>query len=218
MIHFFNCLHSLVSSFPVENRISRINSWPCWNVCFQILTGTTRQGRRVGRCREGWHLGDHYVHCSVSNVFLVAGVAGLAVKGTAVQVGDGGDPRPYVVRHNKPERSPDPRNHHRTWSLREAQSPYLPRLRPPHVRKICWDCMVTPALTTSSTLQLGSPTVYQPNLEVTLANDHVLLECCCMNPRHCWAQFPRFGRFDGCGDWPLKRAGFVHRQGQSRSR
>lgn len=185
MIDFFNCLRLLVSSLPVENRISRISSWPCWNVCFQILTGTTRQGRRVERCREGWHLGDHYVHCSVLDVYLVAGVAGLVVKGIVtlpVQVGGGGgggDPRPYAVHHNKPEHSPDPRNHRRTWSLREVQSPYPPRLLLPHVRKTCWDCMVIPALTTSSTLQLGSPIVYQPNLEVTLANDHVvLLECC----------------------------------------
>jgi len=184
MVNFFNCLRLLVSSFPVENRISRISSWPCWNVCSQILTGTTRQGRRVERYREGWRLGDHYVRCSVLDVFLVAGVAGLTVKGTvilSVRMGDGGgdDPRPYAVRHNKPEHSPDPRNRRQTWSLREVQSPYPPHLRPPHARKTCWDCMVTPALTISSTLQLGSPTVYQPNLEVTPANDHVvLLECC----------------------------------------
>ena len=182
MVHFFNCLRLLASSLPVENRISRISSWPCWNVCFQLLTGTTRQGRRVEKCREGWRLGDHYVRCSVLDVFLVVGVAGLNVKGTAilpVRVGDGGgDPQPYVVRRNKPEHSPDPQNHRQTWSLREAQSLNPPRLHPPRVRMTCWDCMATPALTISSTLQLGSPTVYQLNLEVTPANDHVLLVCC----------------------------------------
>ena len=182
MIHFFNCLRLLASSLPVENRISRISSWPCWNACFQFLTGTTRQGRRVEKCREGWRLDDHYVRCSALDVFLVTGVAGFAVKGTAilpVQVGDGGGPLPYVVRRNKPERSPDPRNHRRTSSLREVQNQNPPHLRPPHVRKICWGCMVTPSLTISSILQLESPTVYQLNLEVTPANDHVVLLVCC---------------------------------------
>jgi len=135
---FFNCHHLLVSSLPAENQISRRSSWPCWS----SLTGTTRRERPVERCREGLRLGDRYVHCSVSNVFLVAGVAGLAVREAAMlptQVGDGGggDPRPYAFHHSKPEHSPNPRNRRRTWSLREAQSTHPPRPRLQHVRKTC---------------------------------------------------------------------------------
>jgi len=119
ILHFFNCLHLPASLPPAENRILRKSSWPCWNVCFPLLTGTTRQERRVGRCREGWRLGDHCVRYSVLDVSLVAGVAGLVVEGTAihlVQVDDGGDGvlQPYVVHHSKPERSPNPQTHRRT--------------------------------------------------------------------------------------------------------
>lgn len=53
MLHFFNCLRLSVSSPPGEGRISRRSPWPCWNECFLILTGTTRQERRVERRREG---------------------------------------------------------------------------------------------------------------------------------------------------------------------
>ena len=39
--------------------------------------------------------------------------------------------------------------------------------------------MVAPALSTLSTLQLGSPIVFQQNFEVKPVNDHVVLLGCC---------------------------------------
>jgi len=142
MRHFFNCLRLLASSSPVENRISRKSPWLCWSVYFQILTGMTRRERQVERCREGWRPSDRCVRCSVSDVFLVAEVAGLAVQGAVMLTGladdgGGGDPQPYVVHHNTPARSLNPRNRRRTWSLRGVQSPCLPRPRRPHAHKTC---------------------------------------------------------------------------------
>ena len=183
MLHFFNYLRLPAFSPPVVNRISRKSSWPCWNVCFLTLTATTRRGKQVERCREGWLPSDRCVRCFVLDVSLVVGVAEPVVEVAGilpVLVGDGGDgSQPCVVRHSKLAHSRDPRTLRRTWSLREVQSPSLPRPRRPHVRKTCLDCMVAPVLSISSTLQLGSPTVYRPNFEVTPVNAHVaLLECC----------------------------------------
>jgi len=184
MLHFFNHLRLLVSSSPVENRISRTSSWPYWNVYFLTVTGMTRPGRQVEKCREGWRPGDHRVRRSALRVFLVVGVVEPVVAGAVILpglVGDGGgggDSQPYVAHHNKPSHSPNPRNHRRTWSLREVQRT-AHRPHRPHVHMTCWDCMVAPALSTLSTLRLGSQIVCQRNFEVTLVNDHVaLLECC----------------------------------------
>jgi hypothetical protein len=141
MLHFFNYLRSPAFSPPVVNRISRKSSWPCWNVYFLTLTATTRRGKQVERCREGWLPSDRCVRCFVLDVSLVAGVAEPVVEVAGilpVLVGDGGGgSQPCVVRHSKPAHSRDPRNHRRTWSLREVQSPSLPRPRRPHVRKTC---------------------------------------------------------------------------------
>jgi len=183
MLHFFNRLRLLVPLPPVENRISRISPWPCWNVCSLILTGTTRRGRQAEKCREGWHPGDRCVRCSVLDVSLVVGVVEPVVLGVVIlpgPAGDGGDGGSQLcaAHHSRPVHSPNPRNRHRTWSLHEVQKT-TPRPRHPRVHMTCWGYMVAPALSISSTLQLGSPTVCQLNFEATPVNDHVaLLECC----------------------------------------
>lgn len=107
MLYFFNYRRLLVSLPLVGSRISRIGSWPCWNVCSLISIGTTRRGRQAEKAREGWRLDDRCVHYFVLDVFLVAGAAGPAEQGAAILPGmvggDGGDdaPQPYVVRRSK---------------------------------------------------------------------------------------------------------------------
>jgi hypothetical protein len=182
MLYFFNRLRLSESSPHGESRTSRRSSWPCWNVCFPILTGTTKQERRVERCREGWRLGGRCVRYSVLDVFLVAEVAGPAVGGTVllpVQAGGDGAPQPCDAHHSKLEHSPNPQNHRLTWSLGGVQSPNSPRPRRPHVHKTCSGCMAPPVLSISNTLRLAFQTVYQLNLEVTPVNGHVApLEYC----------------------------------------
>jgi len=141
MLHFFNHLRLLVSSLPVENRISRISSSPYWNVYFLTVTGTTRPGRQVEKCREGWRPGDRRVHCSVLDAFHVVGVVEPAVLGAVIPPGlvgdDGGGSQQCVVHHSKPSHSPNPRNRRRTWSLREVQRTAPPRPRRPRVHMTC---------------------------------------------------------------------------------
>ena len=150
MLHFFNYLRLPATSPLVENQISRRNLWPCWSVCSLLLTGMTRQERRAGRYRGGWCLSDHCGRCPVSGAFLVVGVAEEAAEEIVAPlawVGGDDGPQRCVVHHSKPGHSPNPRNHRRTWSLREVQSTNLPRLRHPHVRKTCWGCMAPPVPT-----------------------------------------------------------------------
>lgn len=141
MLNFFSHLRLLVSSSPVENRISRISSWPYWNVYFLTVTGMTRQGRRVEKCHEGWRPGDRRVRCSALDVFLVVGaVEPAALEAVIVPgpVGDGGGgSQPCVAHHSKPLHSPNPRNRRRTRSLREVQRTAPLRPRHPRVHMTC---------------------------------------------------------------------------------
>ena len=138
MLHFFNHLHLLVSSLPVENRISRISSWPYWNVYFLTVTEMTRPERQVEKCREGLRPDDRRVRCSVLGAFLAVGVVELAVQGAVILpglVGDGGGgSQPCVVHRSRPLHSLNPRNRRRTWSLREVQRTAPPRPPRPRVR------------------------------------------------------------------------------------
>jgi len=142
MLHFFNRLRLLVSLSPVENRISRISSWPYWNVYFLTVTGMTKRGRQVEKYREGWRPSDRRVRYSVLDAFLVIGVVEPAALGAVILpglVGGGGNggSQPCVAHHSKPSHSPNPRNRRRTWSLREVQRTAPPRPRRPRVRMTC---------------------------------------------------------------------------------